>query len=104
MYNYNLGLLFYSIAAEVPDSSAILFSEYEKVSYRELNCLSNQVARYLLDLKINKNDVIGIFNNKTKESYALMLACLKIGVIYVNLDNNSPFERLKKIIDRCNPV
>jgi D-alanine--poly(phosphoribitol) ligase subunit 1 len=104
MYNYNLGLLFYSITAEAPESSAILFSEYEKVSYRELNCLSNQIARYLLDQKIRKNDVVGIFNNKTKESFALMLACIKIGAIYVNLDNTSPFERLKKIIDKCNPA
>ncbi|MCU0473980.1 MAG: amino acid adenylation domain-containing protein [Bacteroidales bacterium] len=104
MYNYNLGLLFYSIAAEEPDNSAILFSENEKVNFQELNCLSNQIARYLLDLKVNKNDVVGIFNNKTKESYALMLACLKTGAIYVNLDDTSPFERLKKIIDRCNPV
>lgn len=104
MYNYNLGLQFYSITAEAPDDSAILFRENEHVTFNELNSMSNKVARYLLDLNVRKNDVIGIFNNKTRESYALMLACLKIGAIYVNLDNTSPFERLKKIIDRCNPV
>jgi D-alanine--poly(phosphoribitol) ligase subunit 1 len=104
MYNYNLGLLFYSISSDDPNSPAILFGENEQVTFNELNCLSNQMARYLLDQNIYKNDVIGIFNTKTKESYALMLACLKIGVIYVNLDNDSPFERLKKIIDRGKPV
>jgi D-alanine--poly(phosphoribitol) ligase subunit 1 len=104
MYIYNLGLLFYSIAAESSFDSALLLNEQEKVSFEELNCLSNQIARYLLYRKINKNDVIGIFNTKSKESFALMLACLKIGAIYVNLDNDSPFERIKKIIDKCNPV
>lgn len=104
MYNYNLGLLFYSVVAETPDNSAILLNGNNRVSFIELNYLSNQIARYLLDLKINKNDVVGIFNNKIKESYALMLACLKIGAIYVNLDPTSPFDRLKKIIERCNPA
>lgn len=104
MYNYNLGLLFESVVSDNTDCPAILFSENEKICFRELNCLSNQIARYLLDLKVNKSDVIGIFNNKAKRSYALMIACVKIGAIYVNLDGTSPFERLKKIITQCSPV
>jgi D-alanine--poly(phosphoribitol) ligase subunit 1 len=58
----------------------------------------------LLEINLRKSDVVAIFNNKAKECYALMLACLKIGAIYVNLDSTSPFERLNKIIQRCNPV
>jgi D-alanine--poly(phosphoribitol) ligase subunit 1 len=104
MYLYNLGLLFYSVSGDSADDPAILFGENGKVTFNELNCLSNQISRYLLDKDISKNDVVGIFHNKSKESYALMLACLKIGAIYVNLDNSSPFERLKKIIDTCKPV
>ena len=104
MYNYNLGVFFESVVSGSPDSPAILLSEDEKISFKELNCLSNQIARYLLDLKVNKYDVIGIFNNKKRESFALIIACLKIGAIYVNLDGTSPFERLKKIIDRCSPI
>ncbi|TAL65608.1 MAG: hypothetical protein EPN88_09390 [Bacteroidetes bacterium] len=104
MYNYNLGLLFYSIAQEADERPAILLNENIKITFRELNCLSNQIANYLLEQNIKKEDVIGIFNTKAKESFALMIACLKIGAIYVNLDNSSPYERLKKIIYRCNPV
>jgi D-alanine--poly(phosphoribitol) ligase subunit 1 len=104
MYIYNLGLLFYRIASEHPDRPAIRFSETEISTYRDINILSNRIARYLLDSGTNKNDVIGIFNNKSKESYALMLACLKIGAVYVNLDGSSPLERLNKIIQRCKPV
>jgi len=104
MYIHNLGLLFYSVSADAPDDQAIVFGEDSKVTFSELNCLSNQIGRYLLDKKINKNDVVGIFHTKSVESYALMLACLKTGVIYVNLDHNTPFERIKKIIDCCNPV
>jgi D-alanine--poly(phosphoribitol) ligase subunit 1 len=104
MYNYNLGLLFYSVSGNSLDDTAIVFGEKEKVTFNELNRLSNRIARYLLDQNIKRKDVVGIFHTKSKESYALMLACLKIGAIYVNLDNNSPFERQKKIIGTCNPV
>jgi D-alanine--poly(phosphoribitol) ligase subunit 1 len=103
-YKYNLGLSFYSVAAEVPDKIAICFTRDGGITFRELNRMSNRIARYLLNRNINKNNVIGIFNTKTRESFALMLACLKIGALYVNLDNTSPYERLRKIIERCNPV
>jgi len=104
MYIYNLGLLFYTVSTESQNDAAILFGDKGMITFNELNCLSNQIARYLQDKNISKNDVVGIFHTKSKESYALMIACLKIGAIYVNLDNNSPFERLRKIIDQCKPV
>ena len=103
MYNYNLGKLFYSVVEENFDKTAIYFSEENQVSFDSLNRLSNQIAICLIKYELRNNDVVGIFNTKTFESYALMLACLKIGVIYVNLDNSSPVERLNKIIDRCIP-
>lgn len=104
MYIHNLGLLFYSVAAGASDDQAIVLGEDSKVTFNELNCLSNQIARYLLGERICKNDVVGIFHTTAVESYALMLACLKTGIIYVNLDNNTPLERIRKIVDRCNPV
>jgi D-alanine--poly(phosphoribitol) ligase subunit 1 len=103
MYIYNLGLLFYKISSERQDAPAICYSGSRQVSYNELNLLSNRIANYLQELKIDKYDVIGIFNTKETESYALMLACLKLGVIYVNLDISSPYERLKKIVAQCKP-
>jgi D-alanine--poly(phosphoribitol) ligase subunit 1 len=103
MYIYNLGLLFYKISSDRQGAPAIHHSGAGQISYNELNHLSNRIANYLQELKIGKYDVIGIFNTKEIESYALMLACLKTGVIYVNLDVSSPYERIKKIIAQCNP-
>ena len=45
-----------------------------------------------------------IFNNKSKLAFASMIACLKIGIIYTNLDVTSPIERLMKMIDTCQPT
>ena len=103
MYIYNLGLLFSKISSDRPDAPAICHSPSRQVSFNELNRLSNRMANYLQELKIEKYDVIGIFNTKQTESYALMLACLKTGVIYVNLDVSSPYERTKKIVAQCKP-
>jgi D-alanine--poly(phosphoribitol) ligase subunit 1 len=59
---------------------------------------------WLVSNNIQKGEVIAIFNTKKVESFALMIAALKLGVIYVNLDVTSPEERLRKIVSRCEPV
>jgi D-alanine--poly(phosphoribitol) ligase subunit 1 len=32
-----------------------------------------------------------------------MLACLRLGIIYTNLDPDSPWERLRRILVTCKP-
>lgn len=68
----------------------------EKISYNELNSLSNRIANYLLSFGVKPHDVVGIFNTKEVEGYASMLACLKIGAAYTNLDEENPPLRLEK--------
>ena len=40
---------------------------------------------------------------KQLETFICIIACLKIGAIYSILDNNSPLERLNRIIATCHP-
>ncbi len=101
MYNYNLGLLFSEVVKRNPEQTALFYDKDTKVSYSELNRLSNQIANWLIEKGIVKQEVIGIFNTKKKQSFALMLAALKLGIVYVNLDITSPTERLIKITNRC---
>ena len=102
-YIHNLGQAFRRIVSQYPDKIAIQFSPQEKYSFHDLNLLSNQWAHYLKDCNILEQDVVAILNEKSLSSFALMVACLKIGVIYTNLDASSPKARLNKIIERCNP-
>ncbi|MFM9634937.1 AMP-binding protein, partial [Streptomyces galilaeus] len=46
---------------------------------------------------------VAIFNDKTPYGYASMLACLKLGLIYANLDITSPWSRLEKILSNSSP-
>jgi D-alanine--poly(phosphoribitol) ligase subunit 1 len=102
-YHYNLGIGFYEIAKKYANKTALKYPEGTSYQYSELNELSNQIARFLLYNNVLKGDVIAAFNEKSVFAYALMLACLKTGVIYTNLDVSSPWARIEKILNTCLP-
>lgn len=99
---YNLGQAFSSIASR-NDGIAIKYVDGEVCSFSTLETLSNQIANDLMQRGIQKKDVIAILNNKSNRSYAIMIACLKIGAIYTNLDPKSPEERFEKMLSICQP-
>jgi len=103
-YNYNLGLCFYEIAFSFPDNVALSYPENSSFRYSELNSLSNQIARFFINKGIQKNQVVALLNNKSINAYASMIACMKCGIIYTNIDFSSPWERTNKILSTCNPV
>jgi D-alanine--poly(phosphoribitol) ligase subunit 1 len=103
IFEYNLGQKFQQIADVQKEKIALKFTNGEKCTYADINDLSNKIASFLLDLGIVRNDVIAILSNKSKISYSTMLACLKIGAIYTNLDPKSPIERFNKMINLCDP-
>jgi D-alanine--poly(phosphoribitol) ligase subunit 1 len=102
-YTYNLGQLFHTIASDRKEHSALLFVDGETCSYSELERLSNTIAAVLLTLGVGRNDVVAILNNKSRVSYSIMVACLKLGVIYTNLDPKSPIARFNKMMKLCDP-
>jgi len=101
-YKYNLGLYFEYISEKYSSDNAII-TESDNYNYAYLSKLSNKFAHYILKCNIKKNDTVAILNDKSLEAYAIMIACLKIGVIYTNLDPESPVERFCKMIETCNP-
>ncbi|MCK9472195.1 amino acid adenylation domain-containing protein [Sulfurimonas sp.] len=102
MNYYNLANYFYDIVSKYSDQTALCYNN-TSITYDELNKLSNKIANYFLSLGIKKYDVIGIFNTKEPVGYATMLACLKIGAAYTNIDEENPLVRLEKIINTCKP-
>jgi len=103
MYLYNLGLYFEYIVNNNKNYPAIKFSHNEIIKYGELNAMANKVARFFLALDIKEKEVICISGEKTTETFAGIIACLKIGAAYSILDPYSPVERLKKILNTCLP-
>jgi D-alanine--poly(phosphoribitol) ligase subunit 1 len=74
-----------------------------EVSYAELGLLADRLAVRLLSQGLVAGDLLALFHDKSPEAYAAMLACLRLGVAYVNLDPDSPWERLRRILDTCQP-
>lgn len=102
-YEYNLGQYFSRVTHLNSMSVAIIATNGDYITFQELENLSNKIAHFIENSGIGKNEVIAILNNKTFTSYALMIACIKTGVIYTNLDPKSPVERFNKMLDVCCP-
>jgi D-alanine--poly(phosphoribitol) ligase subunit 1 len=82
---------------------ALRQTDGEIVSYLQLDELSNCIGHLLIERGLRRGDVVGLFHDKSSAAFASMLACLKIGLIYTNLDPDSPWERLRKILRTCAP-
>jgi D-alanine--poly(phosphoribitol) ligase subunit 1 len=68
-----------------------------------LDKLALAIASSLFRLGIRQCDVVAIFHDKSPAAFAAILACLRLGVTYTNLDPESPWERLRKILVSCRP-
>jgi D-alanine--poly(phosphoribitol) ligase subunit 1 len=101
--DHNLGLAFEGVAELRAGQSAIWFDENVIVSYGELNRLANRVARWLLSSGVSAGDLVCLSGEKSLDSFAAMIACLKVGAVYSVLDPDSPAERLRKIVSTCKP-
>ncbi|HHP7244180.1 MAG TPA: amino acid adenylation domain-containing protein [Elainellaceae cyanobacterium] len=85
--------LFEEQVEKTPDAIAIVFGD-QRLTYRELNQRSNQLANYLQTLGIGSNRLVGICLERSLELVIGFLAILKAGGAYVPLDPAYPQDRL----------
>jgi amino acid adenylation domain-containing protein len=76
-----------------PDAIAVTYGE-QKISYRELNEQSNQLARELRKLGAGPDQVVGLFVERSIGMVMALLAIVKTGAAYLPLDPLYPSERL----------
>jgi amino acid adenylation domain-containing protein/non-ribosomal peptide synthase protein (TIGR01720 family) len=98
----NIVSLFEKQARLVPDRIAVLADTRngmdEKVSYQELNDRSNRLARYLKSLGVKRDEVVGLYMERSVEMIIGLVGILKAGGAYLPLDPSYPEERLSYII------
>src|ERR1700743_3563037 len=102
-YPYHLSLKFYDVAGRSAQRTMLRYPDGKAFSFSDMNRLSNRTGRYLSDMGIRKGDVVAIFNEKSPLAFSVMLGCIKIGAIYTNLDITSPWARIEKILNTCQP-
>jgi D-alanine--poly(phosphoribitol) ligase subunit 1 len=104
VYVSNLARAFAATAGRNRESPAIRLAAGRELSYAGLEALTNRLARWLLNRNAGPGHLVALQNSKTPTGYAAMLACLKIGAAYVNLDVQNPPERLGRILSVCRPA
>ena len=89
--------------AEVrPEGTAVVMGG-ERLSYGQLDALSNQVAHALRAVGCRRGDRVGLLLRKSPTTVASLLGVLKADACYVPLDTASPSRRLAKIVAAAAP-
>ena len=102
-YRYNLPQLFGDVVAQYGDRLAIQFDRGVHVTYRTLDRVSNQMARFLMERGVSMGDRICICTEKTPVHYAMVMGALKVGAAYFSVDSKNPIRRIESIIGQCEP-
>lgn len=104
LYRNCLPTLFARIVERNADRTALLFDVDHEISYRQLDLLSNQAARFLLSRGLRRGDRVCIHLEKSVAAYSLVLGCIKTGIAYFATDPASPESRLDAIFAQCPPA
>jgi len=83
---------------KTPDNIAVTSGE-NSLTYKELNSKANFLAIQLRNLGVNKQDIVGIYLNRSENIIISILAILKLGAIYMPIDPEYPAERIKIMLD-----
>lgn len=83
------------------DKIALICND-EYMTYFELNEKVNSLAHYLINKGIKNNDIVCIMTNRSFETIISMLAILKAGAAFFNVDPTYPIDRTNYYIEDSN--
>eukprot|EP00833_Pecoramyces_ruminatium_P007122 jgi/Orpsp1_1/1181154/evm.model.c7180000076114.1 len=92
---------FKKIAKQYPERTAIVFNE-EKITYKELDEMSNSLAHYLRSEGVCRNDIIPIICDRSPYYIIGILGISKAGGAFLPIDKDLPEERIQFILGEVN--
>ena len=99
----NLGQAFERVSKARASHTALSYADGTRTTYAELGERVERIAAGLLQRGLKARDVVALFNHKSVDGIAAILACTKLGLLYTNIDPASPPDRCVRILDRCMP-
>ena len=99
--NKTIQQLFEEQVEKTPNHIALVF-EGQKLTYRQLNEYSNQLAHFIQDKyqhQLNPNTLIGLCVDRSLDLIIGILGILKAGAAYVPIDPDYPTSRIEYIIN-----
>jgi len=91
-----LGESFVKAARRYPEHTALVTAD-RSLSYQELWDQAQAIAQQLANLGINRNDIVGIYIDKSWQQIATALGILLSGAGYLPMDVKLPSDRLRFI-------
>jgi amino acid adenylation domain-containing protein len=85
-------------AERTPEATAVVGQD-GALTYRQLQQRANQLARHLLQLGVQAEDLVGVYLDRSAEMVAALLGILKAGAAYLPLDPLFPPERIALMLD-----
>jgi D-alanine--poly(phosphoribitol) ligase subunit 1 len=98
------GQLFRAVADRHADRRALIWTGSDATTYTQLDRLSNQIARVLLERGVRKREPVCLCLEKDLFAYAAILGCLKIGAPYFVVDPANPAARTRNMLERTRPA
>lgn len=94
--------MFDEVVSKFGDRTAVTFGN-ESLTYSELDCEANRLARRLRAMGVGPESVVGVFVERSAKAIVALLAILKSGGAYLPLDPAYPVERIGSILDDAQP-
>jgi gramicidin S synthase 2 len=85
--------LFRQQVQETPDNIAVVFED-RKLTYRELDQVTEKIAKKLCSLGVQRDKVVGVMIDRSEYMVIYPLAIMKAGGAYMPLDYSMPSDRL----------
>ncbi|MGE5329544.1 MAG: amino acid adenylation domain-containing protein [Deltaproteobacteria bacterium] len=95
--------MFEEQAAKTPDNIAVVFED-KKLTYRELNEKSNQLARILREKGVKPDSIVGIMIYRSIEMIVGVMGILKAGGAYLPIDPDYPKDRIEYMLEDSNAL
>ena len=90
------------VARQYADKAAIV-SGSQRVSYSELDEVSNRVANALLGMGVSKGDRVAMLLSSSPEFVTIFFGIVKIGAIAVPFDTKCKFDEVATLLRHCQP-
>jgi amino acid adenylation domain-containing protein len=81
--------------ATLSPTSLALRAGSDRLTYHELECRSNQLARYVSSLGVKPGSIVGLYLKRSVEFAVAALAIFKTGSAYLPIDIATPGDRLR---------
>lgn len=79
---------------KTPNNVAVVMDNQE-LTYEELNCKANQLARKLVDMDVSSESIVAIMADRSLEMIIGIIAIMKAGGAYMPIDPDFPIDRIE---------